>query len=87
MSDIVNRLRATADLGVPDYTNSKLLREASDEIVSLRKKIEQLEGKLDPGKASKGCRVCGLQLVDDLGRLMALGYSCRRDDCPSRVIC
>ena len=45
--DIVNRLQATADLGVPDYTNSKILREASDEIVRLRKALKAEREILD----------------------------------------
>jgi len=42
MIDIVDRLRATADFGIPDYTNSKLLREASDEIVRLREALQRI---------------------------------------------
>jgi len=36
MTDIVERLRFTASCGVPDFTNSKLLEEAADEIERLR---------------------------------------------------
>ena len=42
MIDIVERLRATADFGIPDYTNSKILREASHEIVRLREETARL---------------------------------------------
>jgi hypothetical protein len=36
MTDIVERLRMTANCGIPDFTNSKLLDEAADEIERLR---------------------------------------------------
>jgi hypothetical protein len=35
VTDIVERLRYTATCGVPDFTNSKLLDEAADEIERL----------------------------------------------------
>ena len=47
MIDIVDRLRATADFGIPDYTNSKLLREASDEITRLREENARLREERD----------------------------------------
>lgn len=47
MTDIVDRLRATADFGVPDYTNSKLLREAATEITRLRQENTRLQAERD----------------------------------------
>lgn len=41
MSDIVERLRFTAEAGVPDFTNSKLLDEAADEIERLRASLKE----------------------------------------------
>jgi hypothetical protein len=42
MTDIVARLRMTANCGIPDFTNSKLLDEAADEIERLCREIEGL---------------------------------------------
>jgi hypothetical protein len=53
MNDIVERLRNTAEIGVPDYTNSKILQEAAD-------KIERLREETDGGKADY-CKSCGCQ--------------------------
>lgn len=47
MIDIVDRLRATADFGIPDYTNSKLLREAATEIIRLRQENTRLQAERD----------------------------------------
>lgn len=42
MTDIIERLRNTASLGIPDFTNSKLLEEAATEIERLRKQCAGL---------------------------------------------
>ena len=42
MTDIVERLRHTANAGVPDFTNAKLLDEAANEIERLRKLVQEL---------------------------------------------
>ncbi len=69
-----------------------VIREQADDALReenarLREEIERLKGERATDKTSNGCRVCGLQFTDSLGRLTAMGYSCRRDDCPSRVSC
>jgi hypothetical protein len=42
MTDIVERARITANCGIPDFTNSKLLDALADEIERLRAALERI---------------------------------------------
>jgi len=42
MTDIVERARYAASVGIPDFTNSKLLDELANEIEALRKSVTQI---------------------------------------------
>ena len=46
MSDLVERLRTTANLGAPDFTNSKLLDEAADAISTLQREADGMREAL-----------------------------------------
>ena len=46
MNDLVERARMTANCGIPDFTNSKLLDELADEIERLRAEVVRYRGIL-----------------------------------------